>query len=184
MGTSMARLSREAIQASPEAAKENVQAVGFRIGDEEYAVEILTVVGVERLDNVLHFPRMPRFIEGVKRIRGEIVPLVGLRTRFGLSERPADAETRVIVVEIGEHTVGFIVDAVTKVRRFTWSDVESAPEPALTVESCFIDGVVRIDDRMIILLNPEMVLLDEETSQLPVVASDVETDNAQEGCGR
>ncbi len=178
----MARLTQSTSGQGEDAAKESTQGVGFCVGDEEYTVEILTVVGVERPDDILHFPRMPRFIEGVKRIRGKIVPLVSLRTRFGFPDRPADSETRVIVVEIGEHTVGLIVDAVTKVRRFAWSDVEPPPETALTVESRFIDGVVRTEGRMIILLNPGKVLLDEETAQLSLAASVAESDTAQEDC--
>ncbi len=144
----------------------SLQIVGFRIGEEEYAIEILRVVGVERLESVLQFPQMPVFVEGVKRIRGEIVPLVKLRTRFGLPDYAADDQTRVIVVEIEDETIGFIVDAVTKVRRLTWADVEPSPQSALTIASRFVQGVVHLEDRMLILMVPEMVLQDDEAAEL------------------
>ena len=147
-------------------AQENLQVVGFHVGEEEYAIDILSVVGVERFEDILRFPQMPEFVEGVKRIRREIVPLVKLRTRFGFPDRENDGETRIIVVEIEGHNVGLIVDAVTIVRRLSWSDVETAPQMALTVESHFVEGVIHLGERMIVLLGPQAVLLDEEAAQL------------------
>ena len=100
---------------------ENLQVVAFRVAEEAFAIDILEIVGIERLENVLQLPRMPGFVEGVMRIREEIVPLVRLRSRFGFAERAYDAQARVIVIEIGDETVGFIVDAVSSVRR--WSRI-------------------------------------------------------------
>ncbi len=162
----MAHLPEVIARSKESAGNESLQVVGFRIGEEEYAIEILSVVGVERLESVLQFPQMPLFGEGVKRIRGEIVPLVKLRTRFGLPYRAPDDQTRVIVVEIDDETVGFIVDSVTKVRRLTWSNVEPSPQTALTIASRFVHGVIHLEDRMLILMVPEMVLQEDEAEQL------------------
>ena len=146
--------------------EEGIQVVGFHVGEEEYGVEILNVVGVERLENVLRFPRMPAFIEGVIRIRDEIVPLVKLRTRFGLDEQSTDERTRVMVLDIKDQTVGLIVDSVTTVRRLLKSDIEEAPAMALTLESRFVKGVLRMGEQMIILLNPDELLFEAEAEQL------------------
>jgi purine-binding chemotaxis protein CheW len=168
-------------RADASARGESLQLVGFRIGEEEYAINILEIVGVDRPENILQLPKMPPFIAGVMRIRDEVVPLIRLRTRFGFEERPADSQTRVIVISMKGHegpgdqdaqddergqTVGYIVDSVTSVYRLGWADVEDAPAMALTVESRFVDGVVNMDDRMIILLNPYEILREDETSQL------------------
>ena len=143
-----------------------LQVVGFNLGAEEYAIDILEIVGIERLDDVLHLPKMPSFVEGVMRIRGEIVSLVKLRSRFGLEERENDDATRVMVIEHAGHTVGFIVDSVSSVQRFDADALESAPDMALTVESRFVQGVLWDQERMVILLQPGEVLREEEEAQL------------------
>ncbi len=153
------------------------QVVGFILEEEEYAIDILEIVGVERPEKVLQLPKMPTFIEGVMRIRDEVVPLIKLRTRFGFDEKAGDDQTRVIVIsveddqgdeddETEESTVGYIVDSVTSVYRLDRSVVEDAPAMALTVESRFVNGVVRMGERMIILLNPYEILARDETDQL------------------
>jgi purine-binding chemotaxis protein CheW len=136
------------------------------IADEEFAIDIHDIVGVERLENVLHLPKMPEFVEGVMRIRDEVVPLVKLRTRFGFAEKPNDEATRVMVIEVGRQIVGFIVDSVTAVYRLDRATLEAAPEMALTVESRFVNGVLRSGERMLILLNPFAILGDDEATQL------------------
>jgi purine-binding chemotaxis protein CheW len=139
-----------------------LQVVGFRVADEEFAVDILEIVGIERLVGVRQLPRMPAFVEGVMQIRDEIVPLVKLRTRFGFAESSRDEKARVLVVEIGDNTVGFIVDAVSAVRRFARGHVESAPPLALSDESRFVKGVVRAGRDMVVLLDPFALLQEDE----------------------
>lgn len=139
-----------------------LQVVGFRVADEDFAVDILEIVGIERLDAVRQLPRMPAFVEGVMRIRDEIVPLVKLRTRFGFPEAAHDEKARVLVVEIGDETVGFIVDAVSAVRRFSRGQMEAAPPLALTDESRFVRGVLRAGREMLVLLDPFSLLREEE----------------------
>ena len=110
-----------------------LQVVGFRVADEDFAVDIL-----------------------------EIVPLVKLRTRFGFPEAAHDEKARVLVVEIGDETVGFIVDAVSAVRRFSRGQMEAAPPLALTDESRFVRGVLRAGREMLVLLDPFSLLREEE----------------------
>ncbi|MBK8596523.1 MAG: purine-binding chemotaxis protein CheW [Holophagales bacterium] len=147
----------------PEASAQGVlQVVGFRVADEDFAVDILEIVGIERLDAVRQLPKMPAFVEGVMRIRDEIVPLVKLRTRFGFAEAAHDEKARVLVVEIGDDTVGFIVDAVSAVRRFGSRQVEPAPPLALSDDSRFVRGVLRAGREMLVLLDPFALLHEEE----------------------
>lgn len=139
-----------------------LQVVGFRVAEEDFAIDILEIVGIERLDAVRQLPRMPAFVEGVMRIRDEIVPLVKLRTRFGFAEAVHDEKARVLVVEIGDDTVGFIVDAVSAVRRFGRAHIEPAPPLALSDDSRFVRGVLRSGRDMLVLLDPFSLLREEE----------------------
>ncbi len=155
------------IETTPESdQRQAMQVVGFYLGEEEYAIDILEIVGIERLENVLHLPKMPSFVEGVMRIRGEIVSLVKLRSRFGLEPRANDDATRVMVIEHGGHSVGFIVDAVSSVQRFDADALEAAPDMALTVESRFVVGVLWDEESMLILLKPGEILREDEGEQL------------------
>ncbi len=157
---------------------EILQLVGFHVGEQEFAVDILEVVGIERPENVLRLPRMPDFVAGVMRIRDEIVPLVKLRTRFGLPETEIDRMSRVLVVERQDDTIGFIVDSVSLVRRVRASALEPAPALALTDQSHYVRGVVRTDAGMVVLLDPQALLVADEARQLRSVVATAETSTA------
>lgn len=144
-----------------------LQVVGLVVAEEEYAIDILDVVGIERLENVLRLPKMPKFIAGVMPIRDEIVPLVKLRRRFELQDRPDDGQTRVVVIEIADLTIGLVVDAVTSVYRLPSAAIQEAPPMALTVESRFVRGVLKVDDhKMLIFLNPNEIIQSDEAEEL------------------
>jgi purine-binding chemotaxis protein CheW len=147
--------------------QKGLQVVGLVIADEEYAIAILDVVGIERVENVLRLPKMPRFIAGVMPIRDELVPLVKLRRRFDLEDRPDDDQTRVIVIEIGDLTIGLVVDAVTSVYRLTAAAIQDAPPMALTVDSKFVRGVLQVSEtKMLIYLDPYQIIRSEEADEL------------------
>jgi purine-binding chemotaxis protein CheW len=151
----------------PSADQRGLQVVGLVIADEEYAIDILDVVGIERIEKVLRLPKMPRYIAGVMEIRDEIVPLVKLRRRFELEDRPDDSQTRVVVIEIEDLTIGLVVDAVTSVYRLTTHVVQEAPPMALTVDSRFVRGVLKVaEDRMLIFLNPFQIIQADEAQEL------------------
>ncbi len=155
-----------------------LQVVGFRVAEEDFAVDILEIVGIERLDAVRQLPKMPPFVEGVMRIRDEIVPLVKLRTRFGFAEAARDEKARVLVVEIGEGTVGFIVDGVSAVRRFARGQIESAPPLALSEDSRFVRGVLRSGREMLVLLDPFSLLREDEKKLLRSVVDATDREGA------
>jgi purine-binding chemotaxis protein CheW len=149
------------------AEEKGLQVVGLVLADEEYAIEILDVVGIERIENVLRLPKMPKYIAGVMPIRDEIVPLVKLRRRFELEDREDNEQTRVVVIEIDDLTIGLVVDSVTSVYRLTASAIQEAPPMALTVDSRFVRGVLRVtDDKMLIFLNPYQIIQSDEADEL------------------
>jgi purine-binding chemotaxis protein CheW len=149
------------------ATHQDLQVVGFILAGEEYAIAILDVLSIELIESPIRLPRMPKYIAGVMPLRDEIVPLVQLRKRFELEERAEDEKTRVIVIELGELTVGLVVDAVTSVYRLPADSIQEAPHVARSVGGAFVRGVLKVtDQKRLILLDPRQILLSEETDEL------------------
>jgi purine-binding chemotaxis protein CheW len=150
--------------------EEALQLVSFKIGNEEFGVNILQVQEINRPTQITHVPNIPDFIEGVINLRGKIVPVVNLRKKFGLGEKEYDKNTRVIVVELNNKIVGFIVDSVSEVLRISKKVVEPPPELISSgIDSEYITGIAKLDDRLLILLDLEKVLSAEEKESLKEV---------------
>ena len=107
---------------------ELLQLVTFSIGEEEFGVDILSVQEIIRMMDITKVPRAPEFVEGVINLRGKVIPIIDLRRRFGLSTRDHDKHTRIIVIEINNMIVGFVVDSVSEVLRIPSSTVEPPPK--------------------------------------------------------
>ena len=150
--------------------EETTQIIIFKLGEEEFGVNILQVREIEKLDQgITRVPKAPHFVEGIINLRGEIIPIVDLRRRFGLSLPEVGLNSRVIIVEVGEAQVGMLVDAVVEVLRVPVSAIESAPTITKGVDSYFLAGVVNINERLIVLLNLERTLSPEEEKELSEV---------------
>ena len=147
--------------------EETTQIIIFKLGEEEFGVNILQVREIEKLDQgITRVPKAPHFVEGIINLRGEIIPIVDLRARFGLTLPEVGLNSRVIIVEVGEALVGMLVDAVVEVLRVPVSAIETAPTITKGVDSYFLVGVVNISDRLIVLLNLERTLSPEEEQEL------------------
>ncbi|CUS97288.1 chemotaxis protein CheW [Candidatus Kryptobacter tengchongensis] len=151
--------------------RETLQLVSFKLGDEEFGVNILQVQEINRLIQITKVPNAPDFVEGVMNLRGKIVPVINLRKRLGLGEKEHDKNTRIIVVELNDKTVGFIVDSVSEVLRVSKNVVEPPPELICGIDSEYITGIVKLDDRLMILLDLEKILTIEEKESLKEVYS-------------
>ena len=145
---------------------EVVQVVSFRLGSEEYGVDIAQVQEIIRMVEITHVPRAPRFMEGVINLRGQLIPIIDLRTRFGMSRIAATKSTRIVVTEIGTKRVGIVVDSVSEVLNIPIENVEDAPEMIAGVGTDYIQGVGKLNDRLIIMLDLTMVISGEEKQQL------------------
>ena len=139
-----------------------LQLVSFVIESEEFGIDILKVQEIIRPVAITRVPNAPTFVEGVINLRGRIVPVVDLRKRFGLPARAQDQHTRIIVVELIDRVVGFMMDAVKEVIRVDKSVIEPAPELAIGIDTEYIKGVAKLDDRLLILLELEEVLTADE----------------------
>lgn len=137
---------------------ELLQLVTFSIDDEEFGVDILKVQEIIRTMEITKVPRAQNFVEGVINLRGKVIPIIDLRRRFGLTSRPHDKHTRIIVIEINNMIVGFVVDSVSEVLRIPASTVEPPPPVVAGVDSEYINGVGKLHDRLLILLDLDKLL--------------------------
>lgn len=157
--------------------QETKQLVIFKLGEEEFGVDILQVREIERLgQGVTRVPKSPAFVEGVINLRGEIVPIVDLRKRFALAVKEIGSEARIIIVEVNDNQVGMIVDSVVEVIRINVSAIGIAPTITKGVETYYLSGVAKIDNRLIILLNLERALSAEEVKELDTVKAGMEAE--------
>ena len=145
---------------------ETVQVVSFKLGSEEYGVDIAQVQEINRMVAVTHVPRAPQFMEGVINLRGQLIPIIDLRTRFGMPRTEHTKSTRIVVTEVGTKRVGMVVDSVSEVLRLPTDQIEDAPEMITGVDTEYIRGVGKIEDRLIILLDLAKIISGSEKREL------------------
>ena len=140
--------------------------MSFTVGEELFAVDILSVQEINRMMSLTKVPQSIDGIEGVINLRGRIIPVLDLRVQFGLTPSDLDEESRIIVVEVQGNTVGFIVDSVQKVLLIDRSIVEPTPQMTTSIDSNYVDGMAKLDDDLLILLNLDNLLSPEALSKL------------------
>ncbi|MFC0267338.1 chemotaxis protein CheW [Kushneria aurantia] len=142
----------------------------FRLGEEEYGIDILSVQEIRGYEGVTRIANAPSFIKGVTNLRGVIVPIVDLRLKFNIGNADFTAQTVVIVLNIGKRVVGVVVDGVSDVLSLTTDQIKPAPEFGATLSTQYLRGLGSLEDRMLILVDieglmtsEEMALIDEAT---------------------
>jgi purine-binding chemotaxis protein CheW len=143
-----------------------LQAVTFALGSEEYGVDIAQVQEINRMVTITHVPRAPRFMEGVINLRGQLIPIIDLRTRFGMERSERTKNTRIVVTEIGNKRIGMVVDSVSEVLRIPVEQIEDAPDLVAGVDTEYIRGVGKMGDRLIIMLDLSRVISGNEKGEL------------------
>lgn len=141
---------------------EILQLVSFKLGKEEFGVDILKVQEINRMMKITEMPNAPEFVEGIVNLRGRIIPIVDLKKRLDLPPKEHDNSTRIIVVDLAGKTVGFIVDEVSEVLRIESSITEPPPEMAAGINSEYITSVAKLEDRLLILLDLNKVISTED----------------------
>lgn len=137
---------------------EIVQLGTFTLDSQLFGVNILQMREIIRPLGITKVPHAPAFMEGVINLRGEVIPIVSLRARFGMPVRPFDRETRIINMEIDKTAVGFVVDSIGHVRRIPASAIEEPPIIASSVDAAYVAGLIRTDDGLLIALNVERLV--------------------------
>lgn len=143
-----------------------IQLVSFKLGNEEFGIDIGRVQEINMMMQLTKIPNSNPFIEGVVNLRGKIVPVVNLRERLGLSKKADDSKTKIIVSDINNKLIGYIVDEVNEVLRISKSIIEPTPEIISGVNSDLFEGVAKLEGRLLILLNLDKLLSSTEINQL------------------
>ncbi len=147
-----------------------IQLVTFKIGDEEFGVDILKVQEIIRMMPITKVPNAPSFVEGVINLRGQVIPVIDMRKRFGMSASAHNDQTRIEVMDLQGQVVGFVVDAVSEVLRIKESTVEPPPPVVAGIGSEYMRGVGKLEDRLLILLDLDKLLDEKELDSLAGVA--------------
>jgi purine-binding chemotaxis protein CheW len=154
---------------------EILQLVTFRLGNEEYAVDILKVQEINRMKEITRVPNTPAYVEGVINLRGKVIPVINLRSKFSLTEKDNDTQSRIMIMDIQGITMGLVVDAVSEVLRIPANIVEPTPPMASNISTEFIKGIAKLEDRLIILLDMDMLVgKAEETTLLESATKGIE----------
>ena len=142
------------------------QFVGFEVDGHHYAFQIEQIQEIVILDQVTQTPQVAEYIEGVSNLRGSIIPIINLRKLFGLEPKPADGETRTIVVNVGEQTMGCTVDAVRQVIRIPEESIQPAPDTVTADGANYVFGFAKLDDNLVILLDIDELLSADRLDQV------------------
>jgi purine-binding chemotaxis protein CheW len=158
------------VDASTQEESGELQLVSFQVGEEEFGADILMVQEIIRLQPITRVPSAPAFVKGVINLRGKVIPIVDLRERLNVKEATEDRKTRIIVVDVEGKITGFIVDAVLQVLRIPKNTIEPPPSIVVAgIESEYITGVSKLDDRLLILLDFGKILSTQERQKLAEV---------------
>ena len=142
---------------------EDVQVAAFKLLKEEYGVNILNVQEIKVLTDITRVPFAPDYIKGVINLRGSVLPVIDLKRRIGLEDAPYTDATRILIMKIGEFSIGMIVDAVTEVLTISGRDINPAKDVSDSTSNRFVSSIGNIDARLIIMLNlDEIVDLPED----------------------
>ncbi len=142
----------------------------FRIGEEDYGIEISYVTEIVGMQHISEVPEMPGFVKGVMNLRGQIIPVMDVRLRFGMEERPYDDRTCVVVVRMGDTSVGLVVDTVKEVLNIPEKAVTEPPRVASAKSARYIKGIGRLENDVKILIDVNTLLHDEEREALGTLA--------------
>lgn len=147
----------------------SMQLVSFQLDREEYGIEITKVQEIILLGSITRVPQTPSFIKGLINLRSTVIPIVDLRLRFNLREEAPSDQTRIMVVNVCGKTIGIIVDAVSEVLRISREQIAPPPPTVAGLGREYLTGLVKLKDRLLILLDISRIL--SEAEDTPLTAS-------------
>lgn len=149
------------------------QYVVFKLNKEEFGIDIMNVKEIIPYQKSTQIPNSPNFIEGVINYRGNVIPIINLNKRFKLNTEEITGDTRIIVINIEEKEIGFVVDEASQTLRLEKEQIDPTPDIISDVDRRYITGVGKIDEsRLLILLDLEKVLTDREIEEIDTLEID------------
>jgi purine-binding chemotaxis protein CheW len=143
------------------------QYLTFNIDKQEYGIEIRDVTEIVGIQKITDLPDSSHYIKGVINLRGKVIPVLDVRLRFAMQERPYDERTCIVVVNINDSSVGLVVDTVSEVMNIAEENIE--PPPKINKNkpgNCYVRGLGKIDQDVKILLNTQKLLFEEELDEI------------------
>ena len=142
--------------------------VSFVLGDEEFGVDIMKIDSIVELGKLTKIPESADYVEGVMNFRGTVIPVINLRRKFYMEDLPEDAKkkSKVIVVNLDDRKVGFMVDDVREVLTITDEQLEEPPEEVGGVGRAYVLGIAKMGESMMIILDIDKVLSAEEKLEI------------------
>lgn len=141
----------------------------FRLQDEDYGVDVRQVNSIERMQPITRVANVPDFVKGVINLRGVITPVVDLKIRFGLKNNGYNDATRIVIVRVEDIQVGLIVDAAHDVTDIPAGAVEEPPSGLGAVDVRYLEGVAKLEGRLLVLLNLDRVLSRDEVREIEAI---------------
>jgi purine-binding chemotaxis protein CheW len=141
--------------------EENFQFISFLVDKEWYGIEIIKVKEIIKVPQITYLPSTPNFIAGICNLRGNILTVINIKRIFGLSDTPLTAESRVVVVESGKITLGFLVDSVSEVIELPKTAID---DPLVTLEGEkgeYIVGETKIEDKLVAILDADKLIVSQ-----------------------
>ena len=142
------------------------QLVSFRLADEEFGLDIKKVREIIRVGEITRLPQTPLYVKGLINLRSTVIPVIDLKLRVGLPESERTDETRIMVADVGGRTIGVIVDSVSEVLRISEHQIVPPPLTVAGLGRDYFVGIARLEDRLVIVLDIEKVVLEETPVEL------------------
>lgn len=159
-----------ALQGGAAASGDMKQFISFRVGEEEFAIDIMAVREIKGWTETTTLPNQPDYLLGILNLRGTIVPIYDLRCRFGLGLTKATRTHVVIIVSVLERTVGLLVDAVSDILTVRADAIRPIPDMERQDSTQFLSGIITVNDNMVVLLSLES-LFERVVAALPELAA-------------
>ncbi|MBN2473520.1 MAG: chemotaxis protein CheW [Pirellulales bacterium] len=158
-------------QSSLSEATGTTQLVSFRLGKEEYGIEITKIREIILMGEITRIPQTPDYVKGLINLRSTVIPVIDLRIRFGLPETELTDESRIMVLHVGTKTIGIIVDAVSEVLRVSPEMIAPPPPTVAGLGREYLTGLVKQQDRLLILLDIDKIFSTEEVAAMETITA-------------
>jgi purine-binding chemotaxis protein CheW len=138
----------------------------FNLGEEKYGVDILNVAGITEVINISKMPQAPSYVEGIMNLRGEVIPIINLKKRFGYDDVSFPKNARIMLISINEDKIGYIVDDTSQVIKFGDDDIDPTPTILVADDKKYLKGIGKYQNEIYILLDMQRILDEFETTKV------------------
>jgi len=139
----------------------SMQLVSFKLGDETYGIEITKIREIILVGEITCVPETPHYIKGLINLRSSVIPVIDLRARFSLAENELTQDSRIMVLNVGQRTIGIMVDSVNEVLRVSEEQISPAPPTVTSLGNQYMTGLVRLENQLLILLDVDRLFSGE-----------------------